>query len=71
MTCCLGLSQKQGTLIITGIVSSDCLTKKRKSYLLRLTHVFVKDRHRDVVTGSIRRDKGPEQFIFDATHVTL
>ena len=51
-------SRKLGTLIIPGILPSDCLTQKRESYLLRMVRVLVKefkDQHKDVVTGSIRR----------------
>ena len=58
MHCCPHRSRKQGTLIIPGIVLSDFFTQKRECYLLRMVHVFVKDQDKDVVTGSIRRDKG-------------
>ena len=46
--------------VILGIVLLDCLTQKRESYLLRIRMVrpFLKDAHKDVVTGSIQRDKG-------------
>ena len=47
-------------LVIPGIVLLDCLTQKRESYLdlLRIVHLFLKDAHKDVVTGSIKRDNG-------------
>ena len=53
-------SRKQGAFIIPSIVPSDCLTQKRESYiyLLRMVRVFVKDQHKDVFTGLLRRDKG-------------
>ena len=43
---------------LAGLVLLDCLTQKRESYLLRIVHLFLKDAHKDVVTGSIKRDNG-------------
>ena len=45
-------------LVIPGIVLLDCLTQKREIYLLRIVHLFLKDAHKDAVTGSIKRDNG-------------
>ena len=45
-------------LVIPRIVLLDCLTQKRESYLLRMVRLFLKDAHKDVVNGSIQRDKG-------------